>query len=269
MLFVQCDESNVNAALKFKVMGAAPDLPIHWKWGFGPSELPELRRTIEKHNIKFVGIDSVTTVVGGHGIKSSDPEFALFLYKLNHLAAELGISIVILIHLRKPETAKRIDVTLNDFMGTGALTAACSDVFGYWKNQREDAFPDQFILRCLGKRNVDAGVTYDLQGCRDDFSLTFAGVQGGGPTPRQRRSTINRAIDWLRERRGEQFMAEDIAAGISANERVVANALRDFWTGENRIGLQRITIPQAHQVVVRDSLGPFRYRNPSIGGAAT
>ena len=240
-IIVQCDESDLNAKKKFLAMGADAELPIHWMWGFNPAMVPELIRKIQKTKAKFVGIDSITTVAGGRGIKSTDPEYALFLYQLNNLAAELGVIIFLLIHLRKPDTAKgRTSVGLDDFLGTGMLTAACSDVFGYWANKAEEAFPDQFMLRCLGKRNCEAGTTWDLQGSKDDFSLTFAGVQGGGETPSERRSVIAKTLDYLRHRKGQPQGIETIAAGIGAHEKTVARELRDYYSSGNALGVQRI-----------------------------
>jgi hypothetical protein len=213
-------------------------------WGFNPSMLPELKRKIQRTGAKFIGIDSITTVAGGRGIKSSDPEYALFLYQLNALAADLGVCIAILIHLRKPDTVKpRSSVGLDDFLGTGMLTAACSDVFGYWPNRQEGAFPDQFVLRCLGKRNCEAGVTWDLQGSKDDYSITFAGVQGGGATPSEQRSTIAKALGFLRQRPGQPFTPSQIGLAISANERTVARLLRDYYSSGNPLFLQRIKQP--------------------------
>ena len=240
-IIVQCDESDLNAKKKFLAMGADADLPIHWMWGFNPAMVPELKRKIQKTKAKLVGIDSITTVAGGRGIKSTDPEYALFLYQLNNLAAEVGVVIILLIHLRKPDTAKgRTSVGLDDFLGTGMLTAACSDVFGYWANKTEDAFPDQFILRCLGKRNCEAGTTWDLQGSKDDFSLTFAGVQGGGETPSERRTVIAKALDFLRHRKGQPQGIETISAGIGAHEKTVARELRDYFSSGNALGIQQI-----------------------------
>ena len=240
-VIVQCDESDLNAKKKFLAMGANPDLPIHWMWGFNPSMIPELKKKIRCTQAKFIGIDSITTVAGGRGIKSTDPEFALFVYQLNNLAAEMGVVIFLLIHLRKPDSAKgRTSVGLDDFLGTGMLTAACSDVFGYWANKEEDAFPDQFILRCLGKRNCEAGITWDLQGCKDDHSLTFMGVQGGDPTPSEKRSVIAKALDYLRQRKGQPQATETIAAGIGAHKKTVANELRDYFTNGNALGIQRL-----------------------------
>ena len=240
-IIVQCDESDLNARKKFLAMGADPDLPIHWMWGFNPAMVPDLKRKIKKEKAKFIGIDSITTVAGGRGIKSTDPEYALFVYQLNNLAAELGVVIVLLIHLRKPDGAKqRTSVGLDDFLGTGMLTAACSDVFGYWSNKAEDAFPNQFILRCLGKRNCEAGTTWDLQGCTDDYSLSFVGVQGGGATPSEKRSVIAKTLDYLRHRKGQPQAAETIAAGIGAHEKTVAKELRDYYSSGNALGIQRV-----------------------------
>ena len=240
-IIVQCDESDLNAKKKFLAMGAETDLPIHWMWGFNPAMVPDLKRKIQKTKAKFIGIDSITTVAGGRGIKSTDPEYALFLYQLNNLAAELGVIIFLLIHLRKPDTAKpRTSVGLDDFLGTGMLTAACSDVFGYWSNKAEDAFPNQYILRCLGKRNCEAGITWDLQGCPDDYSLTFSGVQGGGATPSEKRSVIAKALDYLRQRKGQPQALETIAAGIGAHEKTVAKELRDYFSSGNALKIQRL-----------------------------
>ena len=240
-IIVQCDESDLNAKKKFLAMGAETDLPIHWMWGFNPAMVPDLKRKIQKTKAKFIGIDSITTVAGGRGIKSTDPEYALFLYQLNNLAAELGVIIFLLIHLRKPDTAKpRTSVGLDDFLGTGMLTAACSDVFGYWSNKAEDAFPNQYMLRCLGKRNCEAGITWDLQGCPDDYSLTFSGVQGGGATPSEKRSVIAKALDYLRQRKGQPQALETIAAGIGAHEKTVAKELRDYFSSGNALKIQRL-----------------------------
>lgn len=240
-IIVQCDESDTNAVKKFKAMGVDPSLPIDWRWGFNPSMVPDLKRQIIKTKAKFVGIDSVTTVAGGRGIKTTDPEFSLFLYQLNALASELGVVIVILIHLRKPESMKgRTEVTMNDFLGTGMLTAACSDVFGYWPNRQPDAFPDQFILRCLGKRNCEAGTTWDLQGSTEDYSLSFVGVQGGGATPAEQRSVIAKALAFLRQRRGESFSPAAIATGIGAKEDTVKKLLRDYYSSGNALNIQRV-----------------------------
>ena len=241
VILVQTDESDTNAIKKFKAMGADGDLPIHWRWGFNPSMVPDLKRQIIKTGAKFIGIDSVTTVAGGRGIKTTDPEFSLFLYQLNALAAELGVVIFILIHLRKPDSIKgRTEVTMNDFLGTGMLTAACSDVFGYWPNRQPDAFPDQFILRCLGKRNCEAGVTWDLQGSKDDYSLTFAGVQGGGATPSEQRSCLEKALGYLRQRRGECLSPSGIATAINSSERTVKKLLRDYYSSGNALAVQRV-----------------------------
>ena len=239
-IIVQCDESDLNAKKKFLAMGADINLPIHWMWGFNPAMVPDLKRKIQKTKAKFIGIDSITTVAGGRGIKSTDPEYALFLYQLNNLAAELGVIIFLLIHLRKPDNAKpRTSVGLDDFLGTGMLTAACSDVFGYWSNKAEDAFPNQYILRCLGKRNCESGITWDLQGCPDDYSLTFTGVQGGGATPSEKRSVIAKALDYLRQRKGQPQALETIAAGIGAHEKTVAKELRDYYSSGNALKIQR------------------------------
>jgi len=239
-LIVQCDESELNATKKLLAIGADPSLPIHWMWAFSPDMLPELKHKIRETQAKVVGIDALTSVAGGRGIKSTDPEFALFLYRLNALAAEMGVLIVILIHLRKPDSAKpRTDVTLDDFLGTGLLTAACSDVFGYWPNRDADT-KSQYILRCLGKRNCEAGVTWDLQGCEDDLSLTFAGVQGGGASPSQGETVLEKALKHLRDNPGVLYSPTDIGEAVGAYEKTIRDVFRHYYDSGNKLRIQRI-----------------------------
>jgi hypothetical protein len=96
------------------------------------------------------------------------------------------------------------------------------------------------MLRCLGKRNCEAGITWDLQGCPDDYSLTFSGVQGGGATPSEKRSVIAKALDYLRQRKGQPQALETIAAGIGAHEKTVAKELRDYFSSGNALKIQRL-----------------------------
>ena len=245
VIICQTDESNVNAKRKARTMGIDSNLPIHWKWKFNPFMLPELRKTILETQAKLVCIDSITTVSAGRGIKPNDPEYSLFLYQLNHLAADLGICIVITIHLRKRDnssTKPRTDLFLDDFLGTGMLTAAASDIWALWRDRQEGAFPFQFVFKCLGKRNCEDGARWDLQGNNDDLSFTFAGVQGGGDAPSQGLDAGNRAIAYLRHRPGEVYTAADIAIAIELKEQTIRKALRSIHSQGNISGLQRVPL---------------------------
>ncbi len=66
----------------------------------------------------------------GNRISIKDSEFCIPLYKLNNLANELKILIVMTAHLRKED---RTEVNINDF-----LPGAVSDVWSIWPNEKDD-----------------------------------------------------------------------------------------------------------------------------------
>ena len=93
VVVVELDETYLDSGKKFLQMGLAPDPErIHFMWSFSPMAFPELRRKVQETNAKVVIIDSLLRAAGGE-IKTSDAEFGLLIYRLNDLAAELGVAI--------------------------------------------------------------------------------------------------------------------------------------------------------------------------------
>ena len=53
--------------------------------------IPELKKKTQRTCAKFIGFNAVTIVTSCLAIKSSNPEYSLFIYQLNYLPAELDI----------------------------------------------------------------------------------------------------------------------------------------------------------------------------------
>ena len=106
-------------------MGYNPDgKRLHMMWSFSPMMLPELKAKIQATNAKLVVMDSLVTIAGGT-ISPKDSEFALLLYRLNKLASELGLAILLIHHLTKD--SKRQEVTKEAIFGSAFIYSATAD----------------------------------------------------------------------------------------------------------------------------------------------
>ena len=179
----QADESRNNAQAKIKLMELKKE---KFCYLFKDDEyghyldINVLRRTIQENNYKVVFIDSITGLLMGNGINIKDSEFSKPLYKLNNLASELEILIVISAHLTKED---RSEVNLNDILGTGTQSGAVSDIWSIWTDENDD---ELFYLKCLGKRNCEKGIIWKLQGNREDYSFKLIEAGDGDILPEKK-----------------------------------------------------------------------------------
>jgi len=179
VLIVQMDESETDAKRKFKALGLKPAKgQLTLKWKFSPMMFPELRKWVLERNARLVVLDSLMTIAGGT-INIKDAEFGLLIYRLNQLAAELGITIICLHHVVKASGKKqRTEITKEDIYGTAYVYNGASDAWGLWQSREEGNAEPIFNLRCLKSRSglVDSGVTYQFDGCDEDKRLTYRGM---------------------------------------------------------------------------------------------
>ena len=116
-------------------MGLAPDPErIHFMWSFSPMAFPELRQKVQETNAKLVIIDSLLRAAGGE-IKTSDAEFGLLIYKLNDLAAELGVAIIVIHHITKSKDRRNNEPTKEDIYGSAYVFNGTADSWLLWRNQ--------------------------------------------------------------------------------------------------------------------------------------
>lgn len=173
VVFVQEDESPSDAAVKWRRTGFKPDgKRLHMLWSFTPLMIPELKAKIQTTKAKLVVMDSLISIAGGT-ISPKDAEFALLLYRLNKMASELGVAILLIHHLTKD--SKRQEVSKEAIFGSAFIYAATADCWGYWRC--DDEGKPQFKLRVLKARSntVELNTTYVFNGNEEDHRLTFKG----------------------------------------------------------------------------------------------
>ena len=173
VLVWQSDESKINALNKLKRMDINKGFDIVFKEeGWDQLNLGQLKEQIKINNYGVVLIDSISTLIANRGINFKDMEIAKPLYELNDLAGELNVLIIINSHLNKED---RDGINLNDLLGSGQISSAVSDIWSIYKPQKP-SFDEHYIIKCLGKRNCEDGIYWNLQGNKEDFSWKFVSV---------------------------------------------------------------------------------------------
>ena len=209
----QADESRNNSLDKFKLMDLQrQNINFLFNDDAGGEELniDKLRNLIKDENFDVVLIDSVTGLIMGNGISIKDSEFCIPLYKLNNLASELKILIVITAHLRKEE---RTEVNMNDILGAGTQPGAVSDVWSMWTDEKDDEI---FYLKCLGKRNCEKGIKWKLQGNKEDYSFDLIDADCDDLLPTKRNELSSKFIELLNKEE-KQFTCKELAEVFKCN----------------------------------------------------
>ena len=209
----QADESRNNALDKFKLMDLQKEnISFLFNDDEGGNELniDELRILVKSQDIDVVFIDSITGLIMGNGISIKDSEFCIPLYKLNNLASELKILIVITAHLRKEE---RTEVNMNDILGAGTQPGAVSDVWSMWTDEKDDEI---FYLKCLGKRNCEKGTKWKLQGNKEDYSFDLIDADCGDLLPTERNELSHKFLKFL-TKETKEYTYKELAAEFKCN----------------------------------------------------
>ncbi len=209
----QADESRNNALDKFKLMDLQKEnINFLFNDDEGGNELDinELRVLIKNQNIDVVFIDSITGLIMGNGISIKDSEFCIPLYKLNNLASELKILIVITAHLRKED---RTEVNMNDILGAGTQSGAVSDVWSMWVDEKDDEI---FYLKCLGKRNCEKGTKWKLQGNKEDFSFELIDTDYGDLLPTKKNQLSDYYLEFLSKEK-KKFTYKELGEEFKSN----------------------------------------------------
>ena len=226
-LIVQMDESKVDAKRKFKVLGLKPaPNALTIKWHFSPMMFPELRRWVTETGSKLVILDSLMTIAGGT-ISPKDAEFGLLIYRLNQLAAELGLTIICLHHVIKAGGKQRTEIIKDDIFGTAYVYNGSSEAWGLWQS-REDGNPEPvFNLRCLKTRSglVDQSTTYQFEGNDEDKRLTYRGMAGRTVTLDQIKNARGRVAALLRSASGTALSPKTVNERLQLGNVVYARRL--------------------------------------------
>ena len=155
------------------------------------------------------------------------------LYALNNLASRKGLLIVMSSHLKKPDKGERSRVTKHCVSGTVAVYAAASDVWTIHKTPRPE-FEDHFLFECLGKRNCEDGLIYNLQGDQETFSWYLHSAGGGQLAPQEERLCSTQVLELFYS--GDDWLScKQISERVPHQEQHVRRVLRKLHS-QNLLG---------------------------------
>ena len=181
VLVIQKDESNANLAQKNeKIQLNDPDRNILVKFKFSGGHFPELVKWIKEHKARYVVMDSFASLFAG-GADLTESDAGLYLYRLNAIAAEYNVAILLTHHLKKaPMSGERQNVSLSDFYGSTFIGAGTSDAWGLYKDPETEGEDKPFILKNVKARSGigEMGDKFQINGNIEDLSLTMGAVNG-------------------------------------------------------------------------------------------
>ena len=240
VVFVQEDESPTDAEVKWQRMGYNPNgKRLHMMWSFTPMMLPELKAKIQATNAKLVVMDSLISIAGGT-ISPKDAEFALLLYRLNKLASELGVAILLIHHLTKD--SNRQEVTKEAIYGSAFIFAATADCWGYWRCDEEGK--PQFKLRVLKARSntVELSTIYVFNGNEEDHRLSFKGFGDRVVSLDELKTKRDKVVALLHRDGSQQWSGACVSEFFGwGGSRYAENLLARLY--EQRVGIDRKPMP--------------------------
>ena len=181
VLVVQKDESDANMRQKRDLMGMQdPQRRIRVQMKFSGGHFPELVEWIKEHKARYVVMDSFASLFAG-GADLTESDAGLYLYRLNAIAAEYNVAILLTHHLKKASmSGDRQNVSLSDFYGSTFISAGTSDAWGLYRDPETEGEDKPFILKNVKPRSgiAQMGDKFLVHGNVEDLSLTMGAVNG-------------------------------------------------------------------------------------------
>ena len=207
-LIIQLDETYADYAVKQRIM----DLQFkekNWEiwWSFTPLEFPELKKYVIENNTKVIMMDSCLKIAGVSS-NPKDAEFGLLIYRLNQLAGELGISIILIHHLNKKEGRKT--VVKEEIYGTAFIFNGSADVWGFWIEQGAKGLVAN--LKILKSRSmvVDINEQYRFTQCPETKRHIYLDRANGTATLNELNTNKDRVVNLLKDSPFTLFSAAEV-----------------------------------------------------------
>ena len=238
-LIIQLDETWNDYAVKQRIM----DLQFkekNWEiwWSFTPLEFPELKKYVIENNTKVIMMDSCLKIAGVSS-NPKDAEFGLLIYRLNQLAGELGISIILIHHLNKKEGRKT--VVKEEIYGTAFIFNGSADVWGFWIEQGAKGLVAN--LKILKSRSmvVDINEQYRFTQCPETKRHIYLDRANGTATLDELNTNKERVLNLLKESPFTLFTAaEDNMILNLGNVNYARNILLKLYAA--RCGVDRVPL---------------------------
>lgn len=214
VLVVQGDEPEYIARQKMSRMDLKANFDI--LYGDQSLEFNALSEVILSKRWRVLIIDSLTTVLAS--LKCTTLDFGMTdqLYKLNKLASDNNILILMTAHLTKPSKdgsgarMKRKIIEWADISGIGTISGAINDAWGLTPKEK------LFSLHALGKRHVERGTEWILERYGEDFSWELKQVTDS-LMPQQMADTKSKISIFLKDRVGKFFTVKEISLDLHLN----------------------------------------------------
>ena len=192
-------------------------------------------------------MDSFGSLFGG-AVGMGEAEVGLHLYRLNQIASEEGVAILLTHHLRKMDKSKvgaRKEVHLGDLFGSSYIVNGASDVWAVVRDS--ESKEPKFVLTVLKPRTgiTMAGDRFELIGSNEDLSLTITSHNGEADGTEKLRGLKAKVVECLKGRTEEVALdLNEISAAVNAHrgsvERVVKSLVSAEHPGLKRVGQKRI-----------------------------
>ncbi|MFZ9973425.1 MAG: AAA family ATPase [Vulcanococcus sp.] len=242
VLVVQKDESAMNAKQKLRLMDMrVPKGSIRFEFNFSAAMYPELRKWIREHQAAVVVMDSFGSLFGG-AVGMGEAEVGLHLYRLNQIAAEENVAILLTHHLRKQDKSRvgaRREVSLGDLFGSSYIVNGASDVWAVVRDS--ESKEPKFVLTVLKPRTgiTQGGDRFELLGSNEDLSLTITTHNGEADGTERLKGLRLKVVDCLRGRTRETALdLTEISGAINAHRGSVERVVKGLF-GEGGHGVQR------------------------------
>ena len=236
-LIIQLDETYADYAVKQRIMNLQFK-EKNWEiwWNFTPLEFPELKKYVIENNTKVIMMDSCLKIAGVSS-NPKDAEFGLLIYRLNQLAGELGISIILIHHLNKKEGRKT--VVKEEIYGTAFIFNGSADVWGFWIEQGAKGLVAN--LKILKSRSmvVDINEQYRFTQCPETKRHIYLDRANGTATLNELNTNKDRVLNLLKDSPFTLFSAADVNRILNlGNVNYARNILLKLYVA--RCGVDRV-----------------------------
>ena len=228
VLVVQGDEPSTQAGLKFRRMGLKQNFHIVFDRQY--MNLDSIFSLIKEGYYSVLIIDSLTTVLVSRDCTTLDSAMTNNLYKLNELATNHGVTILMTAHLNKPPKdgngirRHRQHLEWADISGLNSINGAVNDGWGLTK------VGEFYSLHCLGKRSVKVGTEWILQGTEEDFGWYLKEVTNG-LRPLEEADVTKRIVAFLATV-NRPMTPKEVSLALSTNEEYSRRCLVDLFLSE-------------------------------------
>ncbi len=218
VLIVQTDETPGDClrTLESRGFGDNHQLLIKTHWSF--DHLASLRREIAENHIEFVIIDSMTSASIGSTFTENETEYAKPILELRDLAAELGVSIVLIHHSNSNGQSR----------GTKAIHNSVSQVLSLKLPSEGSKSDTTNRLLVIEKSRFRRPTTYKLAFCQDDQTGQWTWVCEGEhkeDKDPEKTGLANQILKYIQLHRNIRLQAKEAAELFGRSLRSINSAL--------------------------------------------